>query len=301
MRISLLILLFCFSTSAFAQPARVTQSGGDSTICHVMQFFDEDSANAKEQLTIVYNHRGKVLSEKYIRFQRNCLFYWIGYSVRYYYTDTLLTEKIENEDQKAPIRFVYTHDEKGRVKTESKFKWIADPGATPVHRPGMPEEATTTVAGKWNQIGIATISYDDKGRKIAWDATRLHDKKENLEKWEYDDQNRISSHQIYSRGKLTCKTDYMYYEGGYRCWDINYDSEGSLSHELEEGQGYQPTSIHAYTFDKAGRIGTEKLSNEKGTLQCTIYYSYDKSGRLARTVIYDALSGITYHVYNYSR
>lgn len=273
----------------------------DSTVCHVTQFFDEDSANAKEQLTIVYNHRGKVLSEKYVRFEQSCLFYWIGYSVRYYYTDTLLTEKIESEDQKAPTRYVYTYDDKGRVKTESKFRWIADPGAMPVHAPGMPSQ-TTTVTGKWNQVGIANISYDDKGRKVLWDATRLHDKKENMEKWEYDDQNRIASHQIYSRGKLTCKTDYTYYEGGYRCWDINYNSEGSMNHEMEEGQGYQSMLIHAYTFDKVGRVSTEKLSSEKGVLQCTMGFSYDKSGRLARTVRHDALSGgITYHVYSYSK
>jgi len=290
MRIPLLCLLLFISVNIFGQ---------DSTVCHVMQFHEEDSADAKEELTIVYNNRGQVISETYGRFEENCLNYRIGYSVRYTYNDTLLTEKLVNEKQKSPVKYVYTHDEKGRVKTESKFVWITDPGATPVHRPGMADNANT-VAGKWNQVGLAAISYDDKGRKVSYDATRLCDKNENLEKWEYDEQNRVATHQVFAHGKLVRKTDYTYFEGGYRCWEINYDAEGDLKNEMEEGQGYQAMIIHIYTLDKNGHVLSERITNEKGVEQCTLFYTYDRKWRVVRTVRHDnAGSGGTTHIYKY--
>lgn len=292
MRMPLLIFLLTFTFTVVAQ---------DSTFCRVMQFSDEDSANAKEQLTIVYNQRGQVTSETYGRFEVNCLNYNIGYSVKYVYNDTLLVEKIESVKQESPYRYVYTYDELGRVKTESKFVWIIDPGATPVHRPGMPVE-TNVVGGKWNQVGLASISYDTKGRKILYDATRLSDRNENMEKWQYDDQNRITCHEVFGHGKLLRKTDYTYYEGGYRKWEVYYTADGDLKSEMEDGQGYQSIRITIYTLDKSGRILTEKLTTEKGIDQCIKYYWYDKQGRIIRTTCYDKVGiGMTTHVYNYPK
>jgi hypothetical protein len=123
-----------------------------------------------------------------------------------------------------------------------------------------------------------------------------------MEKWEYDDQNRVTTHQVFAHGKLTRKTDYTYFEGGYRCWEIHYDSEGDLKNEMEEGQGYQAMIIHVYSLDKSGHVLSEKITNEKGVAQCTTYFSYDKRWRIVRSMRYDNLSGgSTTHVYNYPK
>jgi hypothetical protein len=290
MRILLLILV-CISGNLFSQ---------DSTFCRVTQFIDEDSANAKEELTIVYNSRGRKISETYGRFEETCLSYCIGYTVRYVYNDTLLVEKTESYRHERPCRYVYTHDEKGRVKTESKFVWIADQAATP--GPLTAAGQTNAVNGKWNQVGLATISYDLKGRKISWDATRLWDANMNMEKWEYDDLNRVTSHQVYGHGKLLRKTDYTYYEGGYRFWVIRYGQEGELLHENEQGQNYQSMIVHVVKLDKNGRKYSETLSGETGVQQCSMYFYYDKDGKLIRSRTYDSLgTGITTHVYNYQK
>ncbi len=287
----LLLILFCITGTLYSQ---------DSTFCRVTQFVGTDSVNAKEELTIVYNARGQKISETYGRFEESCLSYLIGYSVRYTYNDTLIAEKIVAAKQESVRRYVYAYDEKGRVKTESKFVWVADPGATP-----GPRTATTqsnVVNGKWNQVGLATISYDTKGRKTTWDASRLWDSNENMEKWEYDDQNRVTSHQVYGHGKLLRKTDYTYYDGGYRYWVIRYGQEGELLHENEQGQNYQSMIVHVVKLNKNGKIVSETLSGESGVLQCTLEYSYDKSGRLSRTKTYDASGGaMTTHVYNYQK
>jgi|GEM_PF-2891867 hypothetical protein len=291
MRNCLLLISAVLSIGSGAQTPVVA----DSVVCRVMEFLDQDSLQTKEQATLVYNNRGQLISETYFRFQETCLFYHVGYSVRYTYKDTLLVEKVLSVKQRNPSKYTYTHDEKGRVKTESKFVWVPDPGAVPGHRPGMPAE-NTTVSGKWNQVSYATITYDAKGRKISWDATRLHDGNENLEKWEYDDQNRVTTHQIYAHGKLAHKTDYTYYDGGYRYWEINYTSEGDLASDREQGDGYKSMIIHAVTLDKNGKIRTEELTSEKGDKQCSKTFYYDKDGRFMKTVTYDYLSGalITY-------
>jgi hypothetical protein len=271
-----------------------------------MQFYDQDSTKAEEQLTLVYNSRGQIISESYgPRYYEHCLSIQVNYTVRYIYTDTLLTEKIVTGKQKNPERTVYAYNEQGRVKTESKFEWVPDPGAVQPHRPGMggvPEknrDTTRTVAGKWNQVSLAKITYDDKGRKITWDATRLHDENENMQKWEYDDQNRIASHSIYGHGKLKSKTDYTYTATGYRYWTVYYGQDGELKHENETGQDYRPMETHVVTLDKNGRIYNDKQVNGKGVQQCSTYYYYDNAGRIARTIFYD--DGSTTHIYNYRK
>jgi hypothetical protein len=153
------------------------------------------------------------------------------------------------------------------------------------------------------QVSLATITYDDKGRRTQWDASRLHNSAETNVKWEYDDQNRVTSEKTAMRnGRIVRRTDYQYFDWGYRHWTINYDNEGNPRHELEAGQGYQPMIIHAVYIDKQGRVEKDVTSDEKSRPSGTTQYRYDAKGRVVREITQPAGNdpAITL-VYKYSK
>lgn len=237
---------------------------------------------------ITFDSRGRIIYEAsfFSTTDRDPGFYVSGNNVRYVYKDSLLTEKVETEYNTNPVKSVYTYNEKGQCTRESRFVWEANHTAAPIQPGGG--QAAATVSGKWNQVTEATITYDQKGNKIMWDAGRLHNSSENMYKWMYDDQRRVTSFETYKRGgRIKKKTDYQYIESGYRYWNIEYSDDGTPRHELEKGQGYKPMWIHAITLDKSGKIIEDKISDETGQPGHTTKYYYDKKGRVAKEVRYN--------------
>jgi YD repeat-containing protein len=219
----------------------------------------------------------------------------------YSYTDTLLTGWKYHSSNGDSSRTEFQYDARGRLIRQSYFehKMLQGGGTQRVMTPdGWREEPIR----RWEQTSLINYSYDDKGRKILYDATRLHYSAQNMYRWEYDEQGRIASQTSYSRGKITWKEDYQYFDWGYRYWRTWYDGEGNLRHEYaQETPQYYPLLFYHCTVDKQGRITEERVTDEKQKLQYRTVTTYDAKGRIAKTIRYNADNkrAVT-HVYVYS-
>lgn len=261
----------------------------DSTTCVVFRHSGTDTSIKEIDRKITFDSRGRIIYEAsfFSTTERDPGFYVSGNNVRYVYKDSLLTEKVESDYNENPVKSVYSYNEKGQCTHESRFVWEPNHTAAPV-KPGG-GQGVATVSGKWNQVSDANITYDLKGRKIMWDAGRLHNGSENMYKWTYDDQNRLTSYETYKRGgRITKKTDYTYTENGYRYWNIEYSDDGTPRHELEKGQGYSSMLVHVVTLDKSGRIIEDKISDETGKARHSMKYYYDNKGRVSKEIRYNS-------------
>lgn len=267
------------------------------TRCEVKQFPGTDSLNATVAKIITYNSRGQMITEQFIGWKKNEHEGLPDGTYTYFYNDTLLTKWVYGSASGDSSRMEFVYDATGKLTQQSLFeiKLIGGGGPyTDEPRPGQ-------VNFRWVQTSIVNFSYDQKGRKILYDATRLHYTPQNMYKWEYDDQNRVVKQESYSRGKLTWKEDYQYFDWGYRYWRTWYDFEGNMRHEFSpETPQYYPLLFFACKLDKQGRIIEERIVNEKQLLQERTVTTYNTQGRMARTVNYNANDkpAVT-HVYNY--
>jgi hypothetical protein len=292
MRSLLLLVFFCCTGALTAQ---------DSITCKVYQFFGTDSGAQEVAIKMVHNLRGQ-LTYKHVRnhsTQGNTGFIENGSEYWYTYNDTFLTEVVHQAFNGTKTKTVYTY-ENARLIRESRFNWELNQAPQPYRPPGMPG-VSNEPAGKWNQVTEARIAYDAKGRKISWDASRLHYEAVNLYKWEYNDDNKVATYQGFRRGgQVAWKQEYQYFEWGYRYWTAVYNESGEMRHELEPGQGHQPMIIHTVTLNKDGRIAEDKESDEKSNPRGSIVYSYDKTGRVLRDVCYNEKQekAVT-HIYQY--
>jgi hypothetical protein len=259
----------------------------DSTTCVVTRYFGTDTSSKEIYRKITFDSRGRIISEAsfYSATEVDEGFYKTGHVTRYVFSDSLLTEKVETRYGENPLKSVYTYNEKGQCTHESGFSWEPNHTAAPV-KPGGGQGAAT-VSGKWNQVSDAVITYDQKGNKIMWDASRLHNSSENMYKWTYDEKGRVTSYETYKRGaRLIKKTDYQYVADGYRYWNIEYSDDGTPRHELEKGQGYRTLFIHAVTLNKASKMVEDKVSDESGKMRHSMKYWYDEKGRIEKEVKY---------------
>lgn len=272
MRFPFFLVLFLMSGVVCAQ---------DSTLCEVYRFTGKDSLAQMLIANQTLNSRGRIIHE--YRKENTSTGEAANenyFEERFTFRDTLITECVQNNSGKI-TKYVYEYDEQGRRFRESVFNWELD------QTQNFQQQATgrNDVKGKWVQVSLATIAYDAKGRKMQWDASRLHNTAETNVKWEYDDQNRVTSEKTTMRnGRIVRRTDYQYFDWGYRYWTINYDADGNPRHELEAGQGYQPMIIHAVSVNKAGRAEKDVTSDEKGITRGTVRYQYDAKGRIAREI-----------------
>lgn len=289
-----------FPVLLFVLLAAAVLRAQDSTTCMVYRFSGKDSASQTLVEKQTLNARNKIIYEYRKDYTTGGDASNESYSeARYTYTDTVITQCVQNNSGRI-TKHVYEYDQQGRRFRESIFNWELDQTQNFQQRPAP---GSNDLKGKWVQVSLANITYDAKGRKIQWDASRLHNSAETNVKWEYDDQNRVTCEKTAMRnGRIVHRTDYQYYDWGYRWWTISYDDEGTPRHELEAGQGYRPMIIHAVNTDKLGRITKDATNDEKSRPSGTTTYQYDAQGRIAREITQppDAAPAVTY-VYIYSK
>lgn len=267
------------------------------TRCEVKQYFGTDSLNATFAKIITYNSCGQMITEQYIGWKKNEQEESPDGTFTYIYNDTFLTRWIYGSAIGDSSRTEFTYDAGGKLTQQSFFELKEIGGRGPGDAHLDPQQLPL----RWVQTSIVNFSYDEKGRKILYDATRLHYTPQNMYKWEYDDQGRVIKQESYSRGKLTWKEDYQYFDWGYRYWRTWYDFEGNMRHEFStETPQYYPLLFFACKMDKQGRIIEERIVNEKQVLQGRTTTHYNTQGRIVRTVNYNANDkpAVT-HVYIY--
>jgi hypothetical protein len=286
MRIPQLLCFLIISCNLFAQSSR----------CEVEQYIGIDSTNRKISKVITYTSTGLVASESWINWRETLSTGWGDGTFTYIYSDTLLQCSILVPKVGDSSKTIFEYNSAKQLIRESKYelKPIANTG--PI-RPG--DGAKNSLGKRWEQTSEANIAYDDKGRKISYDATRLHTDRYDMYKWTYDDQNRITSQSAYVRGKIAWKKDYQYSATGYRYIFIQYDDEGTPRSELKDTPGYAPLYFYSITLDSKGRVSVQEITDESGKLVEKDVTFYNKEGRIARTHSYDDRGALLIHKYIY--
>lgn len=283
------VFLFLFVINLL--PAQITR-------CEVKQYFGTDSLNATVAKIMTYNSRGQMITEQFIGWKKNEQEGTSDGTYTYFYNDTFLIKWIYGDPNGDSSRMEFTYDVTGRLTQQSLFKLKLVGGGGPYTDDPRPVQVNL----RWVQTSIVNFSYDQKGRKILYDATRLHYTPQNMYKWEYDDLNRVIKQESYSRGKLTWNEDYQYFDWGYRYWRTWYDFDGNMRHEFSpETPQYYPLLFFTYKLDKQRRIIEERITDEKQKLRGRTVTIYNAQGRIARTVNYNAedKQAVT-HIYEYN-
>lgn len=216
----------------------------------------------------------------------------------YVYSDTLLVKRFFGSEDGDSSRMEYVYDAKGKLSQQKLFELKAVSNSGGYIRPG--DGANANMGRRWEQTSEVNFIYDSKGRKVTYDATRLHYTSQNMYTWEYDDQNRVTVQKSYSRGRITWREDYQYFEWGYRYWRIWYDEAGNPRNENKESYAYWPLLFFTYTVDANGRVIRENISDENKKLHGRTDYYYQKNGKLSRTEYFnekDVLSVTHRYVY----
>lgn len=207
------------------------------------------------------------------------------------YTDTFLTKRDFGSDDGDSSRMEYGYGPSGKLIKQSYFELKSVNNGGGYIRPG--DGANGNMGRRWEQTSEVNFVYDSKGRKITYDATRLHYTTQNMFKWEYDDQNRVTVQTSYSRGRITWREDYQYFNWGYRYWRIWYDDSGNPRHENKESYAYWPLYFYNVTLDKQGRIVEEKVTDESKRLHGRTTTAYNKLGKVLRTVYFNSTDEIS--------
>lgn len=267
--------------------------------CEVYQYFGTDSINKSLAQVITYNSRGQMVTQQYINWKSTEQEGTDNGTYTYVYADTFLTTRYYGSDDGDSTRMTYQYDASGKVSKWSYFELKSVGNTGGFVRPGDGTNSNN-MGRRWEQTSEVNFVYDSKGRKITYDATRLHYSAQNMYKWEYDDLNRVTVQTSYSRGRITWREDYQYFDWGYRYWRIWYDESGNPRHENKESYAYWPLYFYNCTLDKQGRVSEERITDENKKLHGRTVTSYMKSGQLARTVYYNAqdVQSVT-HIYVY--
>ncbi len=264
----------------------VSTSAQNSPQLNVYQYFGTDSLTKTIAKTITYNARGQIATEQYINWKTPAQEGCDDGTYSYFYNDTFLIKRYYGSADGDSSRTEYTYDANGKLIRQSHFELKAVGNTGGYIRPGDGGN-TNSMGRRWEQTSEVNFTYDSKGRKILYDATRLHYSPQNMYKWEYDDQNRVTVQLSYSRGRLTWREDYQYFDWGYRYWRIWYDEEGSPRHESDESH-YWPLYFYSCKLDKSGRLIEEKITDEKENSFGRTVTSYNKEGKILKTINYNA-------------
>jgi len=267
--------------------------------CEIFQYFGNDSANQSLAQVIIYNERGQMISQQYINWKVSEAEGTENGTYTFVYSDTFLVKRYFGSEDGDSSRTEYVYDAKGKLSQQKLFelKTISNSGG--YIRPG--DGANANMGRRWEQTSEVNFIYDMKGRKITYDATRLHYTAQNMYTWEYDDKNRVTVQKSYSRGRVTWREDYQYFDWGYRYWRIWYDESGNPRNENKESYAYWPLLFFTYTVDAQGRVIRENISDENKKLHGRTDFYYQKNGKLLRTEYFnekDVLSVTHRYVYS---
>lgn len=258
----------------------------DNPRCEVYQYFGTDSSSKTLAQIVKYNARGQMISQQYINWKDTDEVSTDNGTYTFIYSDTLLTKRFFGSDDGDSSRTEYVYDAYGKLIKQSFFELKSVSNGGGYIRPG--DGANANMGRRWEQTSEVNFVYDSKGRKITYDATRLHYTTQNMFKWEYDDQNRVTVQTSYSRGRITWREDYQYFDWGYRYWRIWYDDSGNPRHENKESYAYWPLYFYNVTLDKQGRVVEEKITDESKRLHGRTTTLYNKPGKVLRTVYFNA-------------
>lgn len=253
----LLIFFFLFSICCFGQEIGYK--------CDIYQFFKNDTANTTIALMQTFNANGKVLSETYKGYEEDAVSGKSDGTYTYSYKDTFCITRTYSGISGDSTKTFYYYNNHGQL-----VRWE-------LFTNGLSFEKDR----QWVKESEVFYSYDEKGRRVLYDATKLHFNTQNKYTWSYDSLGRIKSHHSYNNNELIWIEDYTYFDGGYSYATIWYEN-GQPTHRQ---RGEDPT-VYTFSFlvDDNGHIVKETITNEKGEQISVKNTTYNPEGKIIKVV-----------------
>ncbi len=258
----------------------------------VYQFIGNDSLQKTIALRQTFNTSGQLTSETYNGYKRNLADGPSDGSYFYYYKDTLLIKRIFVDNKKDSTKMLCHYNNKNQLTKQEHFTFNKN-----IHKGIVKSEETKS----WEKTSEINYSYDEQGREILYDATKLHFTSQNKYTWKYDSLGRISQYCSFADEQLIWIKDYSYFIDGYKITRTWYDYDGNPTHLKTKNWEYTPQNTYTFYLDKKGRVLKEVISTEKNEKVSTESTFYNSSGQISRTVYLDekTMSQIT-HIYIYN-
>lgn len=294
MKSSIYIILFLTNFYCFGQQNK----------CHVYQYAGNEISKKHIALSQTYNSQGLIITETYSNYKRNSAEGREDGTFYYYYEDTLLIKRIfvnAKEDTTKVLCFYNLKEQLIKEEfysCERRLKKDVDKG---LGRPGgcIVFEEDYEKTRTWKKISEINYSYDNLGRIILYDATKLHFSSQNRYTWAYDNKNRISKYCSFENDRLIWTRDFIYTEDGYKYSTIWY-KDGKP--EVPEYWNKESFTIYTRTFhlNEYGETIKEVITNDKNENVSIEETVYNKKRKIAKTIFYNAQGNkeIT-HIYEY--
>jgi len=288
-------LVLLISTFCWAQ---------DFTKCNVFQFSGTDSLNKHIAITQTFNKSGQLILETYKNYKRNSSEGRSDGTYYYYYKDTLLIKRMFVDEKKDTSKMIcYYNNENQLIKEEhfnceKKIRKDVDKGLGRLGGCVVLEEDFEKFR-TWEKISEINYSYDKLGRKILYDATKLHFDSQNRYTWIYDDKGRIQKYNSYNNDRLIWIEDYTYTSDDYNFARIWYENGEPTKRKYWEKE--EPTIFtFTYLLNKKGNILKEIVTTNKNEIISGEITDYDSKDRVSKIVYLNTKDEIEMtHIFEY--
>lgn len=273
--------------------------------CKIFEFFGSDSSHQQLAAKKIYNSKGRVSFIEIEKLHTDLQSYYPHRRQRNLYKDTALVSSTYIDDEGDCIKTKYNHDASGhrtretRYTSEYRIRKGVDKGLW--GKDGCVVTAADYEKKRsWKKVSRIDYTYDKRGNRITYDATKLHYSSQNRYTWSYDSDSRITECSSFNDQRLIWTEKFTYFEGGYkysRCW---YDADGKPQHLKPENEGYHPLYTFTYQMNRKNKVIEITCINEKGGLNSKESFLYDKQNRLIRDVRFSPNGTIELtHIYTY--
>jgi len=284
LRFAIVLSLFFSWTSSFGQ---------HFTKCKIYQFPGTDSLSQKLVSEEIYNDKGRITSYYYKGYKESSSVSNTDVKNFDFYRDTLLILSTSIDENGDSGKTIYSYNASGQLIKEEFFRYEKRLRSDVDKGYGRPGGCIVTAADyekerTWKQTSEINFSYDSRGNKILYDATKLHFTSQNKYTWTYDDSNRVVTYNSYDGDRLIWTEHYSYYQGGYKFTRTWYNADGSETQFNKESWDYWPQYTFTYQLNARGQITEERVTNEKGEAISSETKSYNANGKIARTTKFDS-------------
>ena len=265
--------------------------------CDIYQYKGTDSLNKFISLTRLFNSSGQIVMETYKDYMRNASEGHLNRTYCYFYEDTLLVRRTSIDDEGDSTKISYYYNYKNqlikrdyytferRVKENVEWYVLSDED--------FEEERT------WLQTSSIEYSYDEKGHKILYDATKLHYSIQNKYTWLYDSLGRVVEYYSFDNDRLIWLEEFTYFDDGYSFTRTWYDDQGNLRH-LKEKWDYSPQYTFTHKLNEKGQVIEKKVTDEKGEKGSKEITTYNSNGDIEKFTSYDSNEEpVITHIYVY--
>ena len=252
--------------------------------CDIYQYKGTDSLNKFVSLKKIFNSSGQIIMETYKNYRRSASEGHQNRTYCYFYNDTLLVRRTSIDDKGDSTKILYYYNSNNKLITQEYYTFERR----------MKKNVTWDLLSDddfekertWLKTSSIEYTYDEEGRKILYDATRLHYSSQNRYIWIYDSLGRVIKHYSFDNNCPTWLEKFTYFNDGYSFTRTWYDDKENPKHLNEKGE-YWPLYTFTHKLNEKGQVIERQVTNEKREKGGKEITSYNTNGDIEKFTSYN--------------